>query len=72
LWIVLAVVFVLVLDLAGFDHDYENDDEDDALRLWRRFTLRRASSSTQVSHPNIAITEVTGELQGEYRGITGG
>ena len=27
-----------MLDLAGFDYDYENDDEDDALRVCRRFT----------------------------------
>jgi hypothetical protein len=27
-----------VLDLAGFDYDYEDDDEDDALRVCRRFT----------------------------------
>ena len=38
LWIVLVVVLVPVLDLAGIDSDYGNDDEDDALRVCRRFT----------------------------------
>ena len=35
--IVLVVAPVLVLDLAGFDCDYDDDDEDDALRVCRRF-----------------------------------
>jgi len=33
-----------VLDLAGFDYDYENDDEEDALRVCRRFTALQTVS----------------------------
>jgi hypothetical protein len=34
-----------VLDLAGFDYDYEDDDEDDALRVCRRFTNHHNGST---------------------------
>jgi hypothetical protein len=30
--------------LAGFDYDYEDDDEDDALRVCRRFTWKEKPS----------------------------
>jgi len=47
LWTVLVVVLELVLDLAGFDYDYENDDEEDALRVCRRFTPAEAVQAPQ-------------------------